>query len=273
MEPAFGGLDGVRAFAVFGFLDGVVVTAVNDGLFGYFGIGDVVDERPADAAAATGVDEAVLRAGVEGVFAVDKFRVEHYVALLRLAFQIREAFPVDEVAGAGDAAGCCGCREITGAWVIMTLYAEEAVDPAVFMVGKAHVIDVGGRIFCVRHGDGVRPEAEVVDAVGAFGHCEEWFAVVAFDTDHEDVFAVPLYGAWVESGVAADALHEVGVGGGVEVVFPCRGHHFGCDDRVGIALVDAVALNRGVGTGDEFLVAGKDKIFTIIEKIHLFRGF
>lgn len=52
----------------------MVIARVNDYLLVDLGIRDVVNESPADSTAATGVDEAILRAGIEGIFAIDKFR-------------------------------------------------------------------------------------------------------------------------------------------------------------------------------------------------------
>ena len=57
---------------------------VDDFLLGYDGVCDIVDERPADAAAAACVNEAVLRTGVEGIFPLYEFRMKHYVPLLAL---------------------------------------------------------------------------------------------------------------------------------------------------------------------------------------------
>lgn len=63
------------AFAVFRLFDRMVVTPVDDRLARDLGVRDVVDERPADAAAVARVDKPVLRPGVEGIFPVHEFRV------------------------------------------------------------------------------------------------------------------------------------------------------------------------------------------------------
>lgn len=63
--------------------------------------------------------------------------------------------------------------------------------------------------------------------------------------DNENILVLPLYGAGVESGVAAYALHEIGVGSGVKIIFPVWRHHFGGDYGIGVALVDTVALQDG----------------------------
>ena len=134
------------------------------------GIAYVVDKGPAYAAAAAGVDEAVLRAGVEGILAVDKLRVQHHVALLRLALEVGQTLPVLEVLGACYAASGCGGRQVARTRVIVTLHAEETVDPSVLVSRQTHVIHVGGRIVGVGHRDGTLAEAEVVHTVGALGY-------------------------------------------------------------------------------------------------------
>ena len=82
MQPATVGLDGVRALAILHLHDGVVVAGVDNPLLGDLGMGDVIDECPADAATRPGVDETVLRTGVESILAIDELGVEHHIALL-----------------------------------------------------------------------------------------------------------------------------------------------------------------------------------------------
>ena len=64
MQPALGSLDGMGTFAVLHFLDGVVIALVDDGFLGYFRLGHVVHQRPADSASASRINESVLRAGI-----------------------------------------------------------------------------------------------------------------------------------------------------------------------------------------------------------------
>lgn len=184
--------------------------------------GDVVDERPADAAAVAGVDEAVLRTGVERVFAVDELRVEHHVALLSGAFQVGEAFPVFEVLRAGDACGGDRCREVVRGREVLALGAEDAVNPPVLVGRQAHVVDIRVGIAGLGHPDRIFPEPEIVDAVGTLGDGEERFAVVAFDAHRQHVFAVVEHGPGVERAVDAETLHAVGVAFGREVVAPLQ---------------------------------------------------
>ena len=83
VQPALRRLDRGGAQAVLDFLDRVVLAVVDDLLRPDDGVLDAVRQGPADAAAGAGLDETVLRAGVEGVLAVDEFRVQDDVALLR----------------------------------------------------------------------------------------------------------------------------------------------------------------------------------------------
>ena len=78
------------------------MAGVDDFLLSHLGVGDVIDQCPSDATAGTRVDETILRTGVEGIFSIDELRVQHHVALLAAAFQVRQALPVDQILGAGD---------------------------------------------------------------------------------------------------------------------------------------------------------------------------
>ena len=110
MQPPLGSFDGMRAFPVFHLLDGMIDALVEYLLFaGDFRMADIIDEGEADTSAVAGVDERILRTGVESIFAINKFRMKHNVALLRGTFQIRKAFPVHHVFGARDSARSCGC--------------------------------------------------------------------------------------------------------------------------------------------------------------------
>ena len=51
VKPAVLGLDRSRTFTVLEFLDGMVMTEIDDFLFFYLRIGNVIYKRPADAAA------------------------------------------------------------------------------------------------------------------------------------------------------------------------------------------------------------------------------
>ena len=233
------------ALAVFHFHDGVIVARVDDFLINDFGMGDIIHQCPADAAAAACVDEAVLGTGIEGILAADKLGVKHHVALLALALEVGQAFPGLQVTGAGNAGSSRGSAQVARASVIMTFSAKDAVDPAVFMCREAHVIDVGGGNYIIGHRDGLGPESEVVHAVWALGHSEERLAVGAFNPHNNYIFALPFDGACIERRVHHDALHQVGVVLLVEVIAPLQRSMVGCDDGILVFLVDAVAPSEG----------------------------
>ena len=243
---------------------------VDDGLLVQFGVGDVVDECPADAAAGAGVDESVLRAGVEGVLPVDELRVEDDVALLALRLEVGKPLPGLQVPGACDGGRRRGGREVGGPAVVMAFGAEDAVDVTVLMAGQAHIIDVGRRVVRVGHGDRFVPEAEVVDAVGTFRHGEEALAVGSLDTHHEQVLSVPLHCAGIEGGVHHDALHEVRIGVFVQVVPPLQRRVLGGQYGMGVAFVNAVAaFLYVVGCGEECLVTETECVEFGIEGCHV----
>ena len=256
--------------AVLHFHDGVIVAQVDDLLFLHLSVLDVVDKCPADATAGTSVDEAVLRTCVESVLSVDKLRVQHDVALLALGFQVWQAFPVDEVLRAGNAgSGCCG-TQVTGQTVVVPLCAEHAVDPSVFVGGETHVIDIGGGDHILGHGDGLRPEMEVVYAVGAFGNSEEALAVGTLHTHDKQVFAMPLDGSAVERGVHHDALHQVGIILLIEVVAPLQRRVLGSENRIFITCVDAVVpFLRLVLAGNQFFMVCAQLSDAVLEFCHL----
>lgn len=63
------------AFAIFHFLDRMVVTLVDDGFFLDFGVRDIINQGPSDTTATSRVDKSVLGAGVKGIFTIYEFRV------------------------------------------------------------------------------------------------------------------------------------------------------------------------------------------------------
>ena len=232
---------------------------------------NVVDERPADAAAVAGLDETLLRTGIERVLAVDEFGVQHRVALLVAALQVRQAFPVHEVFRTGYAGRSHGRREIarTGCGVL-ALDAENTVDPAVFVSRQTHVVNIGRRFAVLGHRHGVVPETEVVDAVRRFGHGEKRFAVGALHSCHDQVAAVELDGAGVHHGIDADPFHAVGIAPRVEVIAPEERCVSGCQDRITVAGIDAVIGRIGyIGTGNEGFVAGFQLGYAFLKRFHV----
>ena len=72
-----------RALPVLCFLDRVVCASINDAFVFNDCVRNVIAHPPSDAAAGAGVDKSVLGPCVERVLAVNKFRMQNNVALLR----------------------------------------------------------------------------------------------------------------------------------------------------------------------------------------------
>lgn len=89
---------------------------------------------------------------------------------------------------------------------VFALGAEHAVDPAVLMLGQAHIVDVGFLRAGIGQHHGIIPEVEAVDACIGLRNGEEGLAVVALDADNEVELAVQVDRAAVECGVDAQAL-------------------------------------------------------------------
>ena len=258
-------------FAILHLRDGVIVAGVDDLFFFHLSVGDVVDQCPADAATAARIDETILRTGVEGVFAIDELRVQYDVALLRLRLQVGQTIPGLQVLGARDACRS-GCRrEVARLRVVVTLGTEHAVDPAVLMLRDAHVVDVGGRNDILGHGDGLVPEAEIVDTVRRLGHGEERFAVGTFDTHYEAVLSVPLDGSAVERSIHHDALHEVGVVFFAEVIFPLQWCMLCGQNGELPLLVDAIPPLHGfILSRQQLLVMSPQRFYFFLKITHWF---
>ena len=269
VEPSLGGLDGMRTLAVLHLHNGVIMTCIDNLLFLNLGICDVVNKCPTDATARTGVDESVLRTGVEGILAIHKLRMENDVALLTLGLEVGQTLPVDEVfCACNGGSGCCS-REVSGLRVIVTLCTEDTVDISVLMCREAHVVDIcsGNHIF--GHCDWLWPEAEVVDAVRTLSHCEEALAVGTLHTHNKHILAVPLDGTGVECGVHHDTLHQVGIVLLAEVISPLKRCVSRCEDRVLILLVNAVILSRWlVGLAQQFLMRLAQSCHSFIKITH-----
>ena len=171
---------------------------------------NVITQAEADAAARTGVDEVIHGAGVEGILAVHEFRKQVHIALLRAlqSDQVRQPLPGDKILGADDAGGRDRGGQIR-VGRILAFRAEDTVDPAIFMPGQAHVINVGLFRAGIRQKDGSIPEAEPVHGRIALGHAKEALAVVAFNAGNQIILAIQFDGAGIKHGVDAQTLHEI----------------------------------------------------------------
>ena len=242
VQPAVLGFDRGRALAVLEFVDRVVGPPVDDGFLAGAGLFHRGAECPADAAAGACVDETVLRAGVERVFSANEFRVDDDVALLgRGGLDVRQALPFFQVLRAHEPALRDGAGLVVGfGFRVAALGAEEAVDPAVLVFHEPHVVDVGVGIPGFRDHAGLIPEPEPVDAVFGFGDGEETLAVPSFDPDANRDPAIPLDGSGIECGIDPEAFEEERVRLRVQIVAPFQRDVGRGDDRVHVALVNAV---------------------------------
>ncbi len=268
VQPAAGCLYGVGPLAVLVLLDGVVVTRVYDGFVFDNGVSHFIDKRPANAAAAAGVYEAVLRAGVQRVLAVVKLGVKHHVALLALADKVRQALPVHQVFSARNAA-CGSCRrKVAGAGIVVALHTEQPVNPAVLVHGQTHVIDICAGVVGVRHCNGTPNETEMVYAVLAFGKREVRLAVHTLHAHHQIILAVEFYSSGVKGSVHPDTFHEEGVCGWIEIIFPDWRHCVGCYNGVFVTGVHTIALRGFVDAGDKSLVTALYFVFALVKRLH-----
>lgn len=161
--------------------------------------------------------------------------------------QVGQALPGLQVLGAHNARRRDRRGQI-GIVGVFALGAEHAVDPAVLMLGQAHIVDVGFLRAGIGQHHGIIPEVEAVDACIGLRNGEEGLAVVALDADNEVELAVQVDRAAVECGVDAQALHEIGIGFGIEVISPVHRRKFAGEHGIFVALVDAV-----IDVGDDIL--------------------
>ena len=260
VDPALFGLDRHGTGTVLRFGDGVIAARADDFFFVDDSVCDVVAQAEADAALVAGFNEAVLWAGVERILAVDEFRVQHAVTLLRrLRLEVRQALPVDEILCADDAgSGECGGEVVYG--LILAFAAEHAVDIAVFVLRQTHIVDVRFLGGGVRQDDRVIIKAEALHRVVAARDSEEGLSVIALYAGDEAILAVQLDGAGVHDGVHAETLETQRVRLLVQVEFPERRNVVAGEDRVLVARVNAVIKSGR-------LVLFCDERFVIVKRL------
>ncbi len=170
VNPSLFGLERYRARAVLALGDGVVAAGAGNNFPVNDRVGDIVAQAEADAAARACLDKVVHWAGIERVFAAYKRGQQADVALLGRAerYQIGQAFPRLEVARARNSRRRDSYRQVSAPRVV-ALRAEHAVNPAVLMLGQAHVVNVGFLRAAVRQDNRIIPEAEAVHAAFALG--------------------------------------------------------------------------------------------------------
>ena len=205
--------------------------------------GDVVYQRPSYSSPVSGINEIILRTGVEGIFPVHKLGMQHHIALLARCFQVGQPFPVHQVACTYDSRLCHRCRQVARRCsAVMAFAAKDAINPSVLMGGETHVVHIGFRRIHVGQCQRTFPEAEIVHPVRAFGYGKERLPVRSLHAHHHQIFSVPFHGTAVHGGIEADALHAIRVGGGIEVVTPLQGNM--CSGQYGMDITadDPVCL-------------------------------
>ena len=200
--------------------------------------------------------------------------MEHHVPLLRGGGdKIVQAFPVFQIPGPDNSAGGHGGGFIAfRSGGILAFGTEETVDPAVFVAGEAHVVDIGVPLGKFRKKDRLFTEPEAVDAGFGVGDGKEGFAVVAFHPADKRNFPVPFDRARIENRVDAKTLHKPGIRRRIEVELPPRGDHFRRQNRIHIPVESAVVpvgIDR-VLPGDKRFVALKHPRFFCFKIIHFF---
>ena len=233
----------------------MIVTGIDDLFVLDDRIFHAVHERPAYAAAVSGIDESVLGAGIESVFPVDELGVQHDIALLAGGDDVGETFPGAQVLCARYACGCDGGRKVAGrSRRILALYAE-------------HVVNIRGRLAIFGHSDGALPETESVHSPVALRNGEKGLAVGAFNPDHHIVSAIQFYSSRIKCGVDAEPLHEIGVGCGIEVVTPfqrCMGRS---QHREQESFINSVVFDGHIDLFQQFFVAYAQEMLSFF-KIH-----
>ena len=224
MQPAFICSDRMRAKAVFHFVNGVVCFLVDNDLFGNLCIFNRFRQPPANTATFTRVDKTILRTGEEGVFSIDKLFEKHNIALLSsVRNQIGKAFPVYKVfCTCNTGSGSCARSVAFGGIGIFAFGAEHAVNPAIFVSCKTHIVDVGIGFIGLRQGYWAIPETEIIDTIRTFGNGKERFTIGSLNPHNQQVFAVPLNSSRVECGVNTNAFHKKRVRFGIQVETPVQ---------------------------------------------------
>ena len=133
----------MRPFTVLHLFDGMIMAVVDDDFFFHFRMGYIIYQCPTDTAAVAGIDEIILRTGVQGIFTVYKFRVQNDIALLAFGNQIRQSLPVLQIFGTHDTRFGYGRRQVAGGGVrVKAFAAKDTVNPTVIMGCQAHIIHV-----------------------------------------------------------------------------------------------------------------------------------
>ena len=82
MQPSFVCFQWSRTLTIFHFFNRVVMTFIDNDLLVNNCLLDTVRKPPTDSATRTSIDESILRASIERIFAIYKFRMKNNITLL-----------------------------------------------------------------------------------------------------------------------------------------------------------------------------------------------
>ena len=231
---------------------------------------DVFAKTEAYSSAWASFDKIVLWTCVECVLSVNELRVKHNVSLLwRLWLEIRKSFPCLKILCPYDSSLSCSGRKIVWS-LVLALWAEYTVYPAVLMLSKSHIVYVCFLRFSVRKLNREVPETEAVNRAVALCYCKKWLSVIALNSCNKVILAVEINSARVQYCVYAQSLHEVWICLRVHVIFPDNRCVCGCQNRVNVSVINSVvAVGHNVFSVDESLVFGCHPCFVSFKICHI----
>ena len=190
---------------------------------------DIITETESDSSAASCFNEAVHRPCVECIFAVYKFRMKHYVSLLRRmkSFKVVQTLPCLEVFCSYNTCFSNCCRQIRICF-ILALGAEYTIDPSIFMFGQTHVIYICFLRAGIRKLYRIIPEMESIDSCIALCDCKERFTVISLYTDNQIIFSVQFNSTGVHYCIDSETFLEIGVCLRIQVISPFNRRKFSC---------------------------------------------
>ena len=191
------------------------------------------------------------------------------IALLTLCLQVRQTLPCLQVFGTCYCGRCRCCTQVARHRVIVTLCAEDAINPSVLMRRDAHVIDIRCRNYILWHCYRFFPEAEVINTVRTLCNSKETLAVSTLNTDNQKILAVPFYCTRVKCCIHHYSLHQVRVVLLTEIITPFQRRVLCCYDRVLVFCVNTVTpLYWFILQREQFLVAGTQCFCSLCKICH-----
>src|SRR5512133_1837199 len=153
----------------------MVFLGINNDLFVYNCIFNSITNPIAYTPTLTCVNKAILWPGIKSIFPIDELRMKHYVTLLRgRGFQVRQTFPLFQVFGTCYAALCNGRRLISfNCCGVLAFSTKYTIDPSIFVLHQAHIIDITIWLLVRRHIDWIIPKPESVTPTITFSNCKK----------------------------------------------------------------------------------------------------